>query len=1101
MIRNFLKLVNRITINPYGPCLRPQMGILVGLAWFALVQVVCAAETKLEFATGRPQPLPEGTLMLGSGLAMSGGYLQGVPLGELPGWTASLWFQPRSSQRGELFNLVFNRDKDEVLRLIYDEGYIQLSGPSISGRAKREMPDGWQFQARLDNPDEWHQVFITYSQENGPTLYLDGKLIGSGERHYLGYATPFNDYHFGAGISAGGEMGNYFDGLIDDFVLYPIELTSSEVKSGFQDNQVFAPVVAFNDFENVNHRKLARFSASDRDEAYLKEGRKLYELHCIACHSKDGITPPINPLARAFTKHEMGNGGDPLNMFKTLTYGFRNMMPSPQLNPEQRYQVIHYIRENLIRQHAPELYVEVKEDYTEPMPVLLGDMKQEAARIESLAKVGYLRDYGRALIAPVQGPSPENSSRNALVIDLGSTTTIGYDLGTMRSIGVWQGGFLDFSNTLHHKLRAPGQPITRFDFLPGLDAWEWAWNGQADNEPPKLKPNAIYPEEQIRYRGHYPYGDDIIVSYTVQNRGVLECPSVQINGDEPTILRHLSIEPGNDALELVVLNAEGVLPIIDGQQATLTTDGKNVCIRLSGNANGLKLRKSGSGDVVLQIPSSETPLHFSIAFAEDPGSMPSVPVVNLLKRTHGGPSRWNKTHTMAGKLSVSRFQGYVLDSLPVPLKNNYNTWMRTSSLTFFPDGRLAVSTLSGDIWLVTGIDKGLDEVTWQRFAAGLYEPMGMKVIDGILTVCTRGRIVKLHDYNADGEADYYEAFHNEEEPSPGWHAYSFDLEVGEDGSLYYARVGGFSDWSIPGGLVRVSADGKSSHVVSAGMRVPNGIGRLPDGRITFGDNQGTYVPASKISIASIPDTFHGAGKWTEREGDYDPEKILAPIVYMPQELDSSSGAQLWVPDDERFGPLSRQYYHTSYGRASTMYVMIDEFDDIIQGAVFTIPVKMESGTMRVAKNPADGQLYYSGLTGWQAGATREGSIQRLRYTGEEGLYLLSAKARAGRLELSFNQPIDPASIKKLDLWQAKAWNYQWSSKYGSPHFKVTEPGTEGVDLLQIDRLELSKDGCSVLVHIPQLQPCHTLKLNFTIDGKSTHSLSGPLYFTIHQLPE
>ena len=93
--------------------------------------------------------------------------------------------------------------------------------------------------------------------------------------------------------------------------------------------------------------------------------------------------------------------------------------------------------------------------------------------------------------------------------------------------------------------------------------------------------------------------------------------------------------------------------------------------------------------------------------------------------------------------------------------------MRTSGLAFFSDGRLAVGTLSGDIWIVSGINDDLENVTWQRFAAGLYEPMGMKVVDGILTVGCRGRIVKLHDYNNDGEADFYEAFHNERQPAPG----------------------------------------------------------------------------------------------------------------------------------------------------------------------------------------------------------------------------------------------------------------------------------------------------------------------------------------------
>jgi hypothetical protein len=440
-----------------------------------------------------------------------------------------------------------------------------------------------------------------------------------------------------------------------------------------------------------------------------------------------------------------------------------------------------------------------------------------------------------------------------------------------------------------------------------------------------------------------------------------------------------------------------------------------------------------------------------------------------------------------------------MDSITVPLKNAYNSWMRTSALTFFPDGRLAVGTLPGDIWIVSGINDELDKVTWQRFAAGLYEPLGMKVVDGVLTAITRGRLVKLHDYNKDGEADFYEAFFNEVEPDKGWHAYNFDLEVGNDGSFYYGRTGGFSQWSVPGGVVKVSADGKSSSVLGAGLRVPNGIGKLPDGRITLGDNQGTYVPASKISITSL-DAFHGAGSWNKHGNKYDPEKIVKPIVYMPQELDSSSGGQLWVKKDKRLGPLSGQYFHTSYGKAATMYVMMDKINNVMQGAVYSLPLKMESGTMRAAKSPVDGQLYYSGLTGWQAGATQEGSIQRLRYTGEKGIYLTEAKARKNRLQLTFTEPVKPDSVIK-ESFSASAWNYKWSKGYGSPQLKASDPEIRGIDELAIDSLELSDDGRTLTVQIPKLIPCHNLKLGFSLRGQNGAELSGPVYFTIHELPE
>jgi hypothetical protein len=781
-------------------------------------------------------------------------------------------------------------------------------------------------------------------------------------------------------------------------------------------------------------------------------------------------------------------------MFKTLTYGFRNMMPSVQLNPADRYKVIHYLREKIIREKAPELYVKFDQSNTYTMPKSPKSTGNEAERIEQLARSGYLRDYGRALISPVVGNAKSN---NALTLDLGNKTTISYELGTMRAIGAWTGGFLDFSGTLHHRLRAGGLPSARFESIVRSDGWHWAWDGKAENPIPALFPKTVWPEEQLRYNGHYPFGDETVISYSVQGRPVLESPRLEEIGGIPIIHHRLTINAGRNPLELIVLND---VPKIEGRIATI---GHSIAW-LQAKDDGVQFRASGNGKLVLQIPVSNKPIHLNVALAHDESDSihdkaPTDQVINLLNKTKGGPRRWNTTHTVRGRLATSTFQGYVMDSITVPLKNAYNSWMRTSSLAFFPDGRLAVGTLPGDIWIVSGINDELDKVTWQRFAAGLYEPLGMKVVDGVLTAITRGRIVKLHDYNNDGEADFYQALFNEDEPDKGWHAYNFDLEVGKDGSFYYGRTGGFSEWSVPGGVVKVSADGKSSTVLGAGLRVPNGIGKLPDGRITLGDNQGTYVPASKISITSL-DAFHGAGSWTKHGDKYDPEKIVKPIVYMPQELDSSSGGQLWVEKDKRLGPLSGQYFHTSYGKAATMYVMMDKINNVMQGAVYSLPLKMESGTMRAAKSPVDGQLYYSGLTGWQAGATQEGSIQRLRYTGKTGIYLTEAKARKDRLQLTFTEPVSSESINK-ESFSASAWNYRWSKGYGSPQLRASEPETRGIDELAIDSLELSDDRLTLTVGIPKLIPCHNLKLNFAVTGKNGAALSGPVYFTIHELPE
>ena len=1066
-------------------CPRPPY-LFCLLAQLALTSFV-QSKPAVEFQVGRTPPAKNNIPILGSGLAMSQGYYRGSPLGELSGWTLSLWFEAKSDKKGDLFGIVRNENNGEAYRLTYENGTLSFGDPKQKNRP-------WKLLVKGVEKEKWNHLVISYAQATGPAIYLNAKKMAQGGRGQMGYATKFDHYHFGAAVHGKGKYGDYFDGKIDDFELHNRPFDVEEIKRLSLGESFNGSLVAFNDFENVNHRELAFFDLKARGKGYLEEGKTLYLQNCTACHSKDGITPPINPLSRMFTKHRMENGGDPYGMFRTLTYGFRNMMPSVQLNPTDRYKVIHYLREKIIKEKSPELYVKFDQSATYKMPKSPDTTGNEAERIEELARLGYLRDYGKALISPVIGNAKSN---NALTIDLGNRATISYDLGTMRTIGAWTGGYLDFSGTLHHRLRAAGLPAARFEMIVRSDGWQWAWNGKAENQPPDLFPKTVWPEHQLRYNGHYPWGDETVISYSVQGRPVLESPTLERMGNVPVIHHRLSIRPGSNSLELIVLDD---LPEIRGKTATT---GHSIAW-LQTKDERVRFRSSENGKLVLQIPPSEQPLHLNVAVTHDESDSvkeqkPSHQVVNLLERTKGGPRRWETTHTLKGRLATSTFQGYAMDSVTVPLKNAYNSWMRTSSLAFFPDGKLAVGTLPGDVWIVSGINDKLDQVTWQRFAAGLYEPLGMKVVDGVLTAITRGRIVKLHDYNQDGEADFYEAFFNEDEPDKGWHAYNFDLEVGKDGSFYYGRTGGFSQWSVPGGVVKVSADGKSSKVLGAGLRVPNGIGKLPDGRITLGDNQGTYVPASKISITG-ENAFHGAGSWTKHGDKYDPEKIIEPIVYMPQDLDSSSGGQLWVKKDKRLGPLSGQYFHTSYGKAATMYVMMDKIGDLVQGAVYRLPLKMESGTMRAATSPVDGLIYYSGLTGWQAGATQEGSIQRLRFTGEEGIYLKQAKARENRLELTFTETVEP---EKLDpsSFAASAWNYRWSKGYGSPTFMLSEPDTRGTEELTIQDLSLSQDGKTLLVAIPGLQPCHNLKLDFAVTGANGSGLKGPVYFTIHKLPQ
>src|SRR5207302_11229332 len=140
-----------------------------------------------------------------------------------------------------------------------------------------------------------------------------------------------------------------------------------------------------------------------------------------------------------------------------------------------------------------------------------------------------------------------------------------------------------------------------------------------------------------------------------------------------------------------------------------------------------------------------------------------------------GPAYWPQVLVTFGRTGMGRGP-YVVDTLTIPEQNPLKSWLRFCSFDFFSDGRAAISTWSGDVWVVSAIDSTLRHLKWKRYAAGLFEALGLKIVDDVVYVTSRDRIVRLHDLNDDGEADFYESFNSDAPVAPSYHAFAFDLQ-------------------------------------------------------------------------------------------------------------------------------------------------------------------------------------------------------------------------------------------------------------------------------------------------------------------------------------
>ena len=83
------------------------------------------------------------------------------------------------------------------------------------------------------------------------------------------------------------------------------------------------------------------------------------------------------------------------------------------------------------------------------------------------------------------------------------------------------------------------------------------------------------------------------------------------------------------------------------------------------------------------------------------------------------------------------------------------------------------------------------------------------------------------------------------------------------------------------------------------------------------------------------------------------------------------------------------------------------------------------------------------MTGWGTYTPADGCFQRVRYTGEPAQLPLEWHAHENGLLIRFSRPVDAAVGGRARSHFAQAWNYRYSSSYGSPELSPRHPGQPG----------------------------------------------------------
>lgn len=487
---------------------------------------------------------------------------------------------------------------------------------------------------------------------------------------------------------------------------------------------------------------------------------------------------------------------------------------------------------------------------------------------------------------------------------------------------------------------------------------------------------------------------------------------------------------------------------------------------------------------------------------------------------------------------------YRIFTLPVP----EGILLEIGGVATLPDGRIAVATRRGDVWMVENpyMQHG-GTPRFTLFASGLHEALGLLYKDDALYTAQRGELTKLMDKNGDGRADVYETVYAW--PLSGhYHEYSFGPKLAPDGSFFVSGNVAFGDqewWRgesrVPwrGWVLKISPDGKLEPWAT-GMRSPCGLGMI-DGELFYDDNQGDWMGSGGIwHLPKGAFTGHPAGlRWTsdprspvkltteqlyavvsprqdkkegmfikpenvqdEKEPDYlfDVKKqfpeLRLPAVWLPHGILGISNSEI-LPDQTggKFGPFAGQIFVGDQGQSKIMRVVLEKVKGEFQGVAFDFKSGFQSGVLRMNWG-SDGSLFVGETNrGWGSAGTTNSGLQQLVWSGKIPFEMKTVRAMPDGFEIEFTMPVDKAKAEDLASYMGRTFVYKYHPVYGSPTVNEAKLNVLGV--------KVSDDQKSVRIVIDNPRQYYIHEINVAgIRSKDGLPVLHPVaYYTLNNIPD
>ncbi|WP_260189683.1 family 16 glycoside hydrolase [Actinophytocola gossypii] len=436
---------------------------------------------------------------------------------------------------------------------------------------------------------------------------------------------------------------------------------------------------------------------------------------------------------------------------------------------------------------------------------------------------------------------------------------------------------------------------------------------------------------------------------------------------------------------------------------------------------------------------------------------------------------------------------------------------QVSAMDWTEDGRLVIATWGGslntlgEVYVLDGVTGDTDpsQVTYKKIATGLREPMGLKVLDGRIYVSQKHELTELRDTDGDDVID-------EQRTVATWpfsgnfHEFAFGL-LYRDGHFYLnlsvaIDYGGATTDPQPaadrGTTIAVNRwTGKVTYL-AGGLRTPHGIGWGPKGEVFVTDNQGGWLPASKL-VHVEPGRFFN--HYTNPDGRFDHKPVTKPVLWLPQNEIANSPS---TPVTMRSGPFRGQLLigDVTYGGLQRAY--LEKVHGEYQGAVFRHTQGLEVGLTETTIGP-DGAIYVGGLGAdgnWGQEGKLKFGLQKLTPNGANTFDMKSMKATRDGFRITYTRPLSDDTVTKIAedaaaAYEVNQWRYAATEQYGGP--KVDE------EELAVTSAHVTRDRRTVVLEIPGLRTDRVVHLRsprpFAAEG-GEELWSTEAWYTLNAIP-